>query len=219
RQLVGRDNELATIGEWWSKALNGRRQTGFIAAQAGVGKTYLAEAFVSELSAESKARVAWGQCVELYGGGEPYLPVLDALTELCHGPDGQRIWAVLQSQAPTWAVQLPGLGNPSDAERMQVQALGATSDRRLRELAQALETLTARSPLILVLEDLHNADSATVGLLSYLARRRQPASLLVLGTYRPVEAVARTHPLRQVVQDLRTRGLCEFLALELLSRG
>src|SRR5439155_13189061 len=76
--------------------------------------------------------------------------------------------------------------------------------------------LTADTPLVLVLEDLHWSDSATVEFLAYLAQRREPARLLVLGTYRPVETVLRAHPLRGLVQELVGRGQAVHLRLEFL---
>ena len=86
----------------------------------------------------------------------------------------------------------------------------------LRELAEALEALTTTTPLVLVLEDLHWSDMSTVNVLTYLAQRRESARLLLLGTYRPVDVVVREHPLRGVLQELRGRGLCDELPLELL---
>src|SRR5262245_65880682 len=83
-------------------------------------------------------------------------------------------------------------------------------------LAEALEALTRTTPLVLVLEDLHWSEVATVNLLTYLAQRRDPARLLLLGTYRPVDVVVRAHPLRGMLQELRGRGVCDDLALELL---
>jgi predicted ATPase len=70
---------------------------------------------------------------------------------------------------------------------------------------------------VLVLEDLHWADYSTLDLVSALGRRREPARLLVIATYRPVEAVLSGHPLRSVQQDLQARGLCHELALGLLA--
>src|SRR5262249_36875120 len=93
---------------------------------------------------------------------------------------------------------------------------GATPARMLRELAQALEMLTADAPLVLVLEDLQWSDRSTVDLLASLAQRREPAQLLVLGTYRPVDLVLQAHPLHGLVQELGGRGLVRALALELL---
>ena len=86
----------------------------------------------------------------------------------------------------------------------------------IRELAEALDVLTADRPLVLVLEDLHWSDSATVECLAYLAQRREPALLLVLGTYRPVETVLRAHPLRGLVQELCGRAQAVDLRLEFL---
>jgi predicted ATPase len=72
----------------------------------------------------------------------------------------------------------------------------------LRELAEVLGVLTAETPLVLVLEDLHWSDRSTVDFLTYVAQRRAPAQLLVVGTYRPVETLIRGHPLRGIVQEL-----------------
>ena len=58
-------------------------------------------------------------------------------------------------------------------------------------------------PLVLVLEDLHWSDASTVEVLALLARRREAARLLVLGTYRPVEVMVHDHPLKVVKQELR----------------
>ena len=74
-----------------------------------------------------------------------------------------------------------------DLDAVQRRAQGATRERMLRELVEALDALTRESPLVLLLEDLHWSDSATVDLLAMLARRREPARLLVIGTYRPAD--------------------------------
>src|SRR5262249_11624939 len=123
---------------------------------------------------------------------------------------------VLQRYAPLWLVQLPGLVSEPELERLQRQVAGATPARMLRELAQALEVLTADIPLVLVLEDLQWSDRSTVDLLAGLAQRRQPARRLVVGTYRPVDLVLHARPLRGLVQELRGRGLVHELPLELL---
>ena len=86
----------------------------------------------------------------------------------------------------------------------------------LRELTDTLELLTAEQPLVLVLEDLHWSDYATLDLIAWLARRRESARLLLLGTYRPVDVVVRGHPLQAVKQDLALHGQCAELPLELL---
>jgi predicted ATPase len=87
----------------------------------------------------------------------------------------------------------------------------------LRELAEALERLTARPPLLLVLEDLHWCDASTLDLLAMLAGRREPARLLVLGTYRPPDVLQRGHPLQTMHHELQRHGQCTELPLPLLS--
>src|SRR5262249_10283705 len=88
---------------------------------------------------------------------------------------------------------------------------------RERELAEAVEVLTVTRLLLLVLEDLHWSDDATLELLTYLARRAGPARLLILGTYRPVEVLLRRHPLAAVKQELVLHGQAVELPLKLLT--
>jgi predicted ATPase len=78
--------------------------------------------------------------------------------------------------------------------------------RMLRELVEAVEVLTAERPLLLVPEDLHWSDGATLEWLAYVARRLDWARLLVLGTYRPVDAMMRVHPVCPVMQELQRHG-------------
>jgi predicted ATPase len=85
-------------------------------------------------------------------------------------------------------------------------------------MAEALEALTAERPLVLVLEDLHWSDAATLDLLSFLARRREAARLLVISTYRPVDVIVREHPLKAVKQELQLHGYCQELSLAFLTR-
>jgi predicted ATPase len=181
-----------------------------------VGKTTLVELWQTRLSAENGVRLAWGQCVEHYVEGEPYLPVLEALGQLCRGPGHQEVLAVLRQYAPLWLAQLPGLLSETERERLQRQVQGTTPARMLRELAEALDVLSAEAPLVLVLEDLQWSDHATVEALAAVAQQRAPARLLVVGTYRPVEVVLRGHPLRGMVQELCGRGRAVELRLELL---
>jgi len=211
--LVGRAGELRRLHDRLAQARAGHRQLVFVTGGPGSGKTALVEAFVRPL-AGSAAWVAGGQSLEQFGSGEAYLPVLEAVGRLARGPARERLLPVLAAQAPSWLAHLPGLRDgPAPATP------SAPPERMLREMAEALERLTAETPLVLVLEDLHWADYSTLDLVSALARRREPARLLILATYRPVEAVLSGHPLRAVKQDLQARGLCHELPVGLLSEG
>ncbi|HEX9844453.1 MAG TPA: AAA family ATPase, partial [bacterium] len=216
--VVGRAAELAQVHAWFAQARQGGRQTVFITGEAGLGKTTLVEAFLADVAAEQTAWIGRGQCIEQYGAGEAYLPLLDALGRLGRGPDGARLVACLRQFAPTWLVQLPALVGEAARAAMERQGPGVTPQRMLRELAEALEAFTAEQPVVLVLEDLHWSDVSTVEALALLARRREAARLLVLGTYRPVKLIVHDHPLKTLKQELAAHGQCAEVLLGGLSR-
>jgi predicted ATPase len=215
--LVGRDPDLARLHERLGRALNGQRQLVFVTGEPGIGKTALVEAFVAAVLAGAPLRIGRGQCVEQYGAGEAYLPILEALGRLGRDAPGDQIVRVLRQHAPTWLVQLPALVAEHDMDAVQRRAQGATRERMLRELVEGLDALTVESPLLLILEDLHWSDSATIDLLAMLARRREASRLLVLGTYRPADVAVADHPLKAMKRELELHGQCEEIALEFLS--
>jgi predicted ATPase len=88
----------------------------------------------------------------------------------------------------------------------------------LREMAEAMEALTAEIPLVLVLEDLHWSDYSTLDLISFLARRRDPARLLVVAPTARLKSFWATTSLKGVKRELQAHNLCRELALEYLSR-
>jgi hypothetical protein len=160
--------------------------------------------------------ISHGQCVNQYGPGEAYLPVLETLGRLGRGVRGAEIRAVLQQQAPSWLVHLPALLAPEDRERLERTAGGAAQARMLRELADALEIQTATCPLVLVLEDLNWSDRATLERSAYVVRRRDPARVLILGKYRPLEVIVQAHPLRPLLAELCPHASCAELVLDYL---
>jgi tetratricopeptide (TPR) repeat protein len=87
----------------------------------------------------------------------------------------------------------------------------------LREIAEALDTITSETPLLLIFEDLHWVDYSTVDLISELARRQRPTGLLLVGTYRPLDAMLSEHPISVLKQDLLVHQLCEEIPLEPLA--
>jgi DNA-binding winged helix-turn-helix (wHTH) protein/tetratricopeptide (TPR) repeat protein len=209
--IVGRGAALAQLDDAMGAARDERRQIVFVTGEAGIGKTTLVDAFLDGLDpAIGRAR---GQCLEHYGAGEAYLPWLDALGRLCRDPrHGDAVCKQLADTAPSWMTSIPGV------ERGAARGTTAPSrTRMLLELAESLEALTATVPVVLVLEDLHWSDPSTLDVLALLAHRPEPARLLVIATYRPVDLVVRSHPLRGLKLDLELRGKARELALEFLT--
>jgi predicted ATPase len=214
--MVAREAELAQLHELWTQARQGTRQVVFVTGEAGIGKATLVDAFVAQVVATEAVWFGRGQCIEQYGAGEAYLPLLEALGQLGRGPEGSRLVELLRQQAPSWLLQMPALLPATEYAALHQRSTGTTRERMLRELAEAVETLSRAHPLLLVLEDLHWSDYATMDWLALVARRRVDTRLLVLGTYRPADAVARAHPVHSLTQELQRHGQCTELLLPYL---
>ncbi len=215
-RLVGRDAELTRLHALFGTASAGERRLVFVTGEAGIGKTALVEAFLDQLGDVDGLRIGRGQCVEQYGASEAYLPVLEALGRMGREPRRDVLVRTLKQYAPTWLAQLPALLTDDELEAVQRRAQGTTRERMLRELIEALDALSMEAPLVLLLEDVHWSDAATIDLIAMLARRRDRARLLVLATYRPADVAASAHPLGSVKQELHIHGHCEELALDFL---
>jgi predicted ATPase/DNA-binding winged helix-turn-helix (wHTH) protein len=213
--VVGREEALSRMRSWLEKMLGGERQIVFVTGEAGIGKTALVDTFVRSITSDRSVQIGRGQCLEQYGTSEAYLPVLEALGRLCR--DQAQVVDVLRTHAPMWLLQMPSLVSASEREVLSREIFGATRERMLREMAEALEVLTVDAPLVLILEDLHWSDYSTLDLISYLARRRRSAHIMLIGTYRTAELIVSRHPLKAVKQELLAKRQCEELPLEYLS--
>jgi len=215
-KMVGRDTALTELDSRLEKAVRGQRQVVFVTGEAGIGKTTLVDVFHQRAAGRPHLRTARGQCVEGFGGKEAYYPMLEALGQLMRDAEGGPLVRILAQRAPTWLIQFPFLVKAEQRESLQREIIGATRDRMVREICEALEALTAENPFLLILEDLHWVDPSTLDLISSLARRRGPARLVVVGTYRPAEVVISKSPLKGLKQDLLVHHLCSEIALERL---
>jgi len=211
---IGREAPLAALDADFKRILSGQRQVTFVTGEAGIGKTTVVDAFERTAARHSSVRVARGQCLEGFGGKEAYYPVLEAFGRLMSGPGGDTVLRTLSRQAPAWLVQFPSLLTDAEREALQKAIFGATRERMLREICEALEALTAKEPLILILEDLHWADHSTLDLISAVARRRGTAKLMLLGTFRTVDIILSKSPLKELKQDLLVHRLCNEIALK-----
>lgn len=207
--FIGRTDEVAKLQRAWERADGGQRAVVWLAGEPGIGKTTLIEHFLASLGGIACAR---GHCVEHYGAGEPYLPVLEALADLCRSDP--TLPALLRDVAPTWLLQLPWLSTTQEKDALRRELAGVGPDRMLREMGELLDRYTEQRPLMLVTEDLHWSDRATVQLINYVARRRGRTRLMWLSSFRLAEVVALDHPLSSLRHELRLQRLCEEVVLD-----
>ena len=139
---------------------------------------------------------------------------------LCRSAIGATVIDTLASHAPTWLVQFPALlTRESILENLKQEILGATRERMLREICEALETIAAFQPLLLILEDLNWADSSTLDLVSALARHPMSARIIVIATYRSADVTRSAQPLYALAGDLVAASLPRKVVLEPLGRA
>jgi predicted ATPase len=106
REMVGREAELQQLQGALDKALRGERQLVIVSGEPGIGKTTLLDTFVGQLAGQHGLWIARGQCLEQYGAGEAYLPILEALGRVGREAGGEEVVATLAQYAPTWLAQL-----------------------------------------------------------------------------------------------------------------
>jgi DNA-binding winged helix-turn-helix (wHTH) protein/tetratricopeptide (TPR) repeat protein len=218
--FVGREVELQRLDQSMQKAIAGAGRILFITGEPGIGKTALANQFLCRVSArQSSLILSRGCCLEQYGQGEAYLPFLDALGALLFSSDRERVVAVLRTYAPTWCLQFPGIFSEGGAlERLQQETIGATKERMLREMGDALGALAAGSPVVLLLEDLHWADHSSIDLLGHLGRRIDGQRLMLVGTFRPEDVELHNQPLKNCLRELQAHNQSEEMAIGLLAQ-
>jgi class 3 adenylate cyclase len=211
--LVGRNEQLFVLEDALLAAHRGESRFVALGGEAGMGKTRLA----TELAKRARRldwEVLWGACSE----AElplPYLPLVEALGNYLSRQDVERLGSELGAARLELAQLFPQLGGDEPAA-----PLGDPLQAKLRlfEAVVALLAVPAREHgLLLVVEDVHWADSATREFLDHLARRLTSTRSLVLVTYRSDE-LDRRHPVAPLLQTWRRSRLAELVLLSPLER-
>ena len=198
--FVGRQAELQQLRAAFDNATGAQGSLVVLVGEPGIGKTALCEHFSEFVSVHGGRRLV-GHCYEEGSFRPPYQPFVEVFATYLQDCDIQAVSAGLGSGMAELARMLPTLRErlhisprpPGDPEEDRWRLLQASTD--------LLHIAAAQQPLVVVLEDLHDADRGTLDLLLYLARNLYAARTLIVGTYRDV-AVDRAHPLAAALTEL-----------------
>ena len=208
--FVARTQQLELFGAAVERARGGESGALLISGDAGVGKTRLLTR-MTELAEAAGALVVVSHCIDLGDVGLPYLPFVDALKHLRGSSDGvERAIATR-----------PALGRLLDTDGVD-EAGGADVQAARLQLFDGIAAVlrdcgTAQRPLVLMIEDLHWADSSSRDVLRFLISRLRSEHLLVLGTYR-TDDLHRRHPLRPLLAELLRHPKVDHLELPPFTR-
>ena len=199
--LIGRDSEFAQLRTSWLDTQERGRQLVLISGEPGVGKTRLSTEFARSVVADGN--VLTGRCDP--EALIPYQPFVEALEWFARECPRRMLEAAFREVESTseLAHLVPWFERRLTLvpERIQLNAEGQRY--RLFNAVGALLAAAARSrPLVLLLEDLHWADRATLLMLRHLLRSSATAPLCVVATYRETE-IDRAHPFSEMLADLR----------------
>ena len=208
---VGRASELAVLTDWLSDVGSGRGGVQIVAGQSGIGKTRLAKAIVERAERE-KWLVAIGRVYSVESG-VPYAVWSDAFVQLLRGIEtGAR--NVLTRGGDWLGTICPAFATDAPADE-ESQRDGKA--RLLWNCAQFLTRVAEKQPLLLVLENLHLADMASLELLHFVARQIPRARVAIIATYAEQE-LEKVPALREMEQSLLALGTAKLMRLDALTQ-
>ena len=216
--FVGRERELHALEASLRDARAGRARMLAVVGDAGIGKTRTVEEFVRRAEL-SRDRVLWGRCSE-QPGAPTFWPWVRAMRDYAEARDASTLRADLAEHAGAIARIVPSLRErlgeldptPADVDDPEARF------RLFDGVASFLQRITAHTPLVVVIEDVHWADEASLLLLAFVAREMRDARLLMIVTYRDQETRRWPHAFAEVARcahRVALRGL-DRGAVELL---
>jgi hypothetical protein len=201
RVFVGRETELKQLQSAFDGVISGQGALCMVLGEPGIGKTALCEQLATYVTLRG-GRTLVGHCYEEGSLSLPYLAFVEALRSYVLSRDIKN----LREELGTGAADVARIVSEI-RERLKVKprAQKDPEEERYRLMQGVTAFLTNAAsiqPLLVVLEDLHDADKGTLDMLTHVSRNLAGARLFIVGTYRDVE-VDRTHPLSAALAELR----------------
>jgi predicted ATPase len=231
--LVGRERELEQLKRSLDSAINGNGNTVFVSGEAGSGKTRLTREFLDSAREEHVAILS-GWC--LSDAATPYFPFVEAFNSYFSRFEDEEPMDLQKPGDPLGftgtahltrvdrgiTAWLSGPKMPERPSRPEAVSPQVWKDQVFAGVAKTLHKISSQEPVILLLEDIHWADSASLALLHYLARvTKNTEKILVLATLRSEElttdAEGRPHPLAEILRMMDREDLYKEIKLQSLN--
>ncbi len=227
--LVGRERELEELGSFLNPAVEGKGRTVLVSGEAGSGKTRLTREFLTTAKKKGVAVLA-GWC--LSDAAVPYFPFVEAFNSYFASLNEEEPVSLRKPDDPlgragiaqvaseehgitAWLTGLKAAEKPGKPQHISPQIW---KDQVFAGVAKTLHAISLQEPIILFIEDIHWADSASLALLHYVARTVDNSErILVLATFRSEELTAdaegRPHPLAETLRLMRREDLFTEITL------
>ena len=213
--FVGRELELGELKRCLESVVQGKGTTVFISGEAGSGKTRLTNELL-KYARRKAVTVLSGWC--LSNAAVPYFPFFEAFN--AYLSEEQYIEGEEVTEVSEW------LKGPTQAEKTgKPQAISPQvwKDQTFVAVAKTLTSISTRKPVILLIDDIHWADSASLALIHYIARAMSSEKVLLLATFRSeqltADAEGRPHPLVETLRLMKREDLFREIKLSNLSQA
>jgi DNA-binding CsgD family transcriptional regulator/tetratricopeptide (TPR) repeat protein len=194
RPLIARQRELQALDACLTSARSGRANIALVRGESGMGKSRLVESLV-ERARQDGVFVALGHCTPVSGAELPFGPFVELLSQIGATPDRGKV------AGATWERLRTVLTVSGPSNDVVSPDVGLERSRLFTSVLWVLHTIGERQPVMLVLEDIHWADSSSLDLLNYLARTAGQERLLLVLTCRD-DALSRNASTRSGIREL-----------------
>ena len=215
RPFVGRVEPLRQLRERWSESLRGHGGLVAVGGEPGIGKTRLAARFAAEVRAEGGTVLCGRADAESVS---PYEPFMEPLRHCAAHWPRLADEPGLETATRLLGGLIPELGRPVASAAGYVKEQPNDRKKLFEAVLQLFLHAAAQRPLLVIVEDLHWADAPTIRLLRELPRRGAGLPVLIVATYRDLEAEPPS-PLAQALLDLRREGLLDRIVLQGFDRS
>ncbi|MFC1946352.1 protein kinase [Chloroflexota bacterium] len=201
RVFVGRENELKILQNAFTGAISGQGALTMVVGEPGIGKTAICDQLSTFVTLRG-GKTLTGNCYEEGSLSIPYLAFVEAMRSYVLDREPDDLKKELGSGATDVARIVSEIREKLKIEPREAENPEEDRYRLMQAVTSFLSNAAAVKPMLVILEDLHDADKGTLEMLGHVSRNLTNTRLMMVGTYRDIE-VDRNHPLSAALAELR----------------